>query len=62
MSKKSLIAGPEQPVREIVRMRIAALAGNCIDGLDIVGTHFVEAACWKVATKSFSRTPGFNSS
>ena len=40
--EERLIAGPQHAVGEIVRMRIAAFAGNRVDGLDIVGAVRVE--------------------
>src|SRR5579872_1169376 len=40
--EKRLIARPDQTVREIVRMWIAALAGDGVDRLDVVGPEVVE--------------------
>ena len=42
MSKKAWSPGPNDPVGEIVRVRIAALAGDGVDGLDVVRAHLVE--------------------
>ncbi|HZJ40566.1 MAG TPA: hypothetical protein VFD20_06430 [Demequina sp.] len=44
--EERLIAGSNESVGEIVRVRIAPLAGNSIDRLDLIRTHFVAAlAC-----------------
>ena len=40
--KEGLIAGADQTVGEVVRMRVAALAGNGVDRFDVVGPHLVE--------------------
>ena len=40
--EESLIAGADQPVGEIMRMRVAALARDRVDRLDIVGAEIVE--------------------
>jgi hypothetical protein len=40
--EERLIAGAEQPVGEVVRMRVAALAGDRVDRLDVVRAHLVE--------------------
>ena len=40
--EERLVARANDPVGEIVRMRIAALAGDGVDRLDVVGAHLVE--------------------
>ena len=40
--EEGLIARPNHPVGEIVRVRIAALAGDGVDRLDVVGAVSVE--------------------
>ena len=40
--EEGLVARPEDPVGEIVRVRIAALAGDGVDRLDVVGAEPVE--------------------
>ena len=40
--EERLIAGPQHPVGEIVRVRIAALAGDGVDRLRVVGAVGVE--------------------
>ena len=42
MSKKAWSPGRMQAVGEVVRVRIAALAGDGVDRLDVVGAHLVE--------------------
>ena len=42
MSKNAWSPGPDQPVGEVVRVRVAALAGDRVDRLDLVGAHLVE--------------------
>ena len=37
--EERLIARPDQPVGEVVRMRVAALARDRVDRLDLVGAH-----------------------
>jgi hypothetical protein len=59
--EEGLVAGPHHAVGEIVRMRIAALAGDGVDRLDVVGAVAIEELVDQ-ATMSFSRTPGFSSS
>ena len=41
--EERLVAGTDQAVGEVVRMRAAALAGDRVDRLDAVGAHLVEA-------------------
>ena len=60
--EERLIARPDQTVGEVMRMRVAALAGNRVDRLHIVTSPFRRASCWIIATMSFSRIPGFSSS
>src|SRR5207244_5185971 len=40
--EEGLVAGPDQPIREHVRMRAAALARHGVDGLDVVRAHVVQ--------------------
>ena len=40
--EERLVAGPDHAVGEVVRMRIAALAGDRVDRLDVVGAVGVE--------------------
>ncbi len=40
--EERLIARPDQPVGEVVRMRVAALARDRVDRLDVVRAHLVE--------------------
>ena len=42
--EERLIAGPNQPIREVVRMRRATLAGDRVDALDQVRAHLVQTA------------------
>ena len=42
MSKNAWSPGPDQPVGEVVRVRVAPLAGDRVDRLDLVGAHLVE--------------------
>src|SRR5882724_38685 len=41
--EERLVAGPDDAVGEVVRVRAAALAGDRVDGLDVVAAHLVEA-------------------
>ena len=41
--EEGLIAGADDPVSEVVRVRAAALARDRVDGLDVVRAHLVEA-------------------
>jgi len=40
--EERLVAGADQPVGEVVRVRVAALPGDRVDGLDLVRAHLVE--------------------
>ena len=40
--EERLVAGAHHAVGEVVRMRVATLARNGVDGFDIVGAHLVE--------------------
>ena len=40
--EERLVAGPQHAVGEIVRVRVAALARNGVDGLDVVGAMVIE--------------------
>src|SRR5213593_1242252 len=42
--EECLIAGADQAIGEVMRMRRAALAGNRVDRFDTVGAHRVESA------------------
>src|SRR4051794_21692832 len=41
--EERLVAWPDQPVGEVVRVRVAPLAGDGVDRLDLVRPHLVEA-------------------
>jgi hypothetical protein len=41
--EERLVARPDQPVGEVVRVGVAPLAGDRVDRLDLVGAHLVEA-------------------
>ena len=60
--EERLVAGADEPVGEVVRVRVAPLAGDRVDRLDLVASPSRRAACWRSATISFSRTPGFSTS
>ncbi len=40
--EERLVTRPDQPVGEVVRVRVAPLAGDRVDRLDLVGAHLVE--------------------
>ena len=40
--EECLVAGPDDPVGEVVRVGVAALSGDRVDRLDLVGAHLVE--------------------
>ena len=42
MSKNAWSPGPDQPVGEVVRVRVAPLARDRVDRLDLVRPHLVE--------------------
>ena len=42
MSKNAWSPGPDQPVGEVVRVRVAALARDRVDRLDLVRAHLVQ--------------------
>ena len=41
--EERLVAGADEPVGEVVRVRVAPLTGDRVDRLDLVGAHLVEA-------------------
>src|SRR5438874_1093287 len=40
--EERLVAGADQPVGEVVRVRAAALTGHRVHGLNVVGPHRIE--------------------